>query len=102
MRIPTQLRQTLISTSVVGSFFGSLVGLASFAFYSEYGPNIPSAPHGTLANIINAAGTFLLVTAGVIIAFGLLPSAATVALHKLFGKPANISSKRTREKPRAA
>jgi len=102
MRIPTQLRQTLISTSVVGSFFGLLVGLASFAFYSEYRPNIPSAPHGTLANTISAVGTFFLVTAGIVIAFGLLPSAVAVALRKLFGKPANISSKRTREKPRAA
>jgi len=37
MRIPAQLRQTLIGTGVVGAFFGLLCALGSFAFYSEYG-----------------------------------------------------------------
>jgi hypothetical protein len=84
MRIPTQLRQTLISTGVVGSVFGLLVALASFAFYSEYGPHISSAPHGTLANALHAVATFILVTCSIIVAFGLLPSAVSFALSKVF------------------
>ena len=102
MRISVQFRQTLISTSVVGSFFGVLVALGSFAFYSEYGPHIASAPHGTLANVFNAIGTFFLVTVGIVAVFGVLPTALAYSLGRVFRKTSNISSKRTREKPRAA
>lgn len=102
MRISTQLRQTLISTTVVGAFFGVLCALGSFAFYSEYGPHIAGAPHDTLANAFHAIGTFFWVTVGIVVAFGLLPSAISSALSRLFRKASNPSSKRTREKPRAA
>ena len=102
MRIPIQLRQTLIGTSVVGAFFGLLVALGSFAFYAEYGLRIAGAPQDIWANTLHALGTFFWVTVGIVIAFGLLPSAISVALSKLFRKASNSSSKRTREKPRAA
>lgn len=101
MRISVQFRQTLTGTSVVGSFFGVLVALGSFAFYSEYGPHIASAPHGTLANTFNAIGTFFLVTVGIIVVFGVLPTALAYSLGRVFRKTSN-SSKRTREEPRAA
>jgi hypothetical protein len=102
MRISTQLRQTLISTTVVGAFFGVLCALGSFAFYSEYGPRIAGAPHDAWANTFHAIGTFFWVTVGTVVAFGLLPSAVSFALPRLFRKASNPSSKRTREKPRAA
>ena len=102
MRIPIQLRQTLIGTSVVGAFFGLLVALGSFAFYSEYGPRIAGAPHDVWANAFHACGIFFWVTVGIVVAFGLVPSAISYALSRLFRKASNISSKRTREKPRAA
>jgi hypothetical protein len=102
MGISTQLRQTLISTTVVGAFFGVLCALGSFAFYSEYGPRIAGVPHDAWTSMLHAIGTFFWVTVGIVIAFGLLPSAISVALSKLFRKASNSSSKRTREKPRAA
>jgi len=102
MRIPRQVRQTLISTTVVGAFFGVLFALGSFAFYSEYGPRIAGAPHDAWENTFHAIGTFFWVTVGIIVAFGLLPSAISYALSRLFRKASNSSSKRTREKPRAA
>ena len=102
MRIPVQLRQTLIGTSVVGAFLGLLVALGSFAFYSEYGPRIADAPHRIWANTFHATGTFFWVTVGIVVAFGLLPSVISFALSRLFRKASNSSSKRTREKPRAA
>ncbi|TPG11357.1 hypothetical protein EAH88_02130 [Rhodanobacter glycinis] len=102
MRIPTQLRQTLIGTTVVGAFFGVLCALGSFAFYSEYGPRIAGAPHDAWAKTFHAIGIFFWVTVGIVGAFGLLPSAISFALSRLFRKASNISSKRTREKPRAA
>ena len=98
MRIPTQLHQTLIGASVVGAFFGLLVALGSFAFYSEYGPRIAGAPHGTWENALNACGTFFWVTVGTVVAFGLVPSAFSYALCKLFHKASNHCSKQTREK----
>jgi|SRR6185312_537304 len=91
MRISTQLRQTLIGTGVVGAFFGLLVALGSFAFYSEYGPRIPGAPHDAWANAFHACGTFFFVTVGVVVAFGLLPSAIPYALSKLFRTRSNHS-----------
>ncbi|MGN2248291.1 hypothetical protein ACFWZ3_16550 [Frateuria sp. GZRR35] len=102
MRTPIQLRQTLIGTSVAGAFFGLLVALGSFAFYSEYGSRIAGAPHDIWANTFHAIGSFFWVTVGIVAAFGLLPSAISFALPKLFRKASNSSSKRTREKPRAA
>jgi len=102
MRISTQLRQTLIGTTAVGAFFGVLCALGSFAFYSEYGPRIAGAPHDTWANAVHAIGMFFWVTVGIIVAFGLLPSAVSFALSRLSCKASNSSSKRTREKPRAA
>ena len=102
MRIPTQIRQTLISTTVVGAFFGVLCALGSFAFYSKYGPHIAGAPHDVWANTLHAIGTFFWVTVGIVVAFGLLPSAISYSLTRLFRKASNSSSKRTREKPRAA
>ena len=102
MRIPPQLRQTLIGTGVVGAFFGLLVALGSFAFYSEYGPRIAGAPQDIWANTFHAVVTFFWVTVVIVVAFGLLPSAISFALSRLFRKASNISSKRTREKPRAA
>ncbi|TPG44809.1 hypothetical protein EAH75_19495 [Rhodanobacter glycinis] len=65
-----------------------LVALASFAFYSEYGPNIASAPHGVLANTFNAVGTFFLVTVGIVV-FGLLPTALALLLSRLLRKTSN-------------
>ena len=102
MRISSQFRQTLMGTSVVGAFFGLLVALGSFAFYSEYGPRIAGAPHDNWANTFHAIGTFFWVTVGIVVVFGLLPSAISFALSRLFRKASNSSSKRTREKPRAA
>jgi hypothetical protein len=102
MRISTQLRQTLIGTMVVGAFFGVLCALGSFAFYSEYGPRIAGAPHDALANTFHAIGTFFWITVGIVVAFGLLPSAISYALTRLSRKASNPSSKRTREKSRAA
>jgi len=102
MRISTQLRQTVIGTTAVGAFFGVLCALGSFAFYSEYGPRIAGAPHDAWANTFHAIGTFFWVTVGIVVAFGLLPSAVSFALCRLFGRASNPSSKRTREKPRAA
>ena len=100
MRISVQFRQTLISTGVVGSFFGVLVALASFAFYSEYGPNIASAPHGAQANTFNAVSTFFLVMVSIVVVFGVLPTALAYSLSRLLHKTSNSSSKRTRV-PRA-
>ena len=102
MRIPTQLRQTLIGTTVVGAFFGVLCALGSFAFYSEYGARIVGAPQDAWANTLHAIETFFWVTFGIVVAFGLLPSAISCALTRLSRKASNSSSKRTREKPRAA
>ncbi|SFL29419.1 hypothetical protein SAMN05192579_1262 [Rhodanobacter glycinis] len=102
MGISTQLRQTLVGTTVVGAFFGALCALGSFAFYSEYGPRIAGAPHDTWANVFHAIGTFFWVTVGIIGAFGLLPSAVSFALSRLSREASNSSSKRTRDKPRAA
>jgi len=93
MRIPTQLRQTLIGTGVVGAFFGVLCALGSFAFYSEYGSRygsrIAGAPYDVWANTFNAIGTFFWVTAGIVVAFGLLPTAISFALSRLFRKASN-------------
>ena len=102
MRISTQLRQTLIGTAVVGACFGILCALGSFAFYSEYGLRIAGAPHDALANTFHAISTFFWVTVGMVVAFGLMPSAISYALTRLSRKASNSSSKRTREKPRAA
>lgn len=86
MRVSVQFRQTLISTGVVGSLFGLLCTFASFAFYSEYGANISSAPHGLAANIASALGTFFLVAVGIVFVFGILPTVLSYALGRLFGK----------------
>lgn len=82
MRIPTELRQTLISAGVVGSFVGVLCALGSFAFYPEYAPSMASDPHGLWEEVLDAIGTFVLVTVGIVIAFGLLPSALSYALSR--------------------
>jgi hypothetical protein len=103
MRIPTQLRQTLIGTTVVGAFYGELCALGGFAFYSEYGPRIAGVPHDAWTSMLHAIGTFFWVTVGIVAAFGLLPSAISYALTRLSRKASNSSSKRTRGKsPRAA
>jgi len=96
MRISVQFRQTLISTCVVGSFFGLLAALASFAFYSEYGPNIASAPHSTLETTLNVVGTLFLVTVGIVVVFSILPTILAYSLSRLLRKTSNSSSKRTR------
>ncbi|MDE2235765.1 MAG: hypothetical protein KGK44_09480 [Gammaproteobacteria bacterium] len=89
MRISTQLRQTLISTGSVGAFFGLLCALGSFAFYSDYNQHIASAPRNTWENLLNAFDTFLWITVGIVVAFGLLPSAITWSYSKLFRKSPN-------------
>ena len=66
-----------------------LVALASFAFNSEYAPNIASAPHGVLANTFNAVGTFFLVTVGIVVVFGILPTALALLLSRLLRKTSN-------------
>jgi hypothetical protein len=86
VNISVQFRQTLISTGVVGSLFGLFCALASFGFYSEYGPNISSAPHTVAGNIASAIGTFFLVAVGIVFVFGILPTAFSYALHRFFGK----------------
>ena len=98
MRISTQLRQTLIGTTVVGAFFGVLCALGSFAFYSEYGPRIAGAPQDVWANSFRALGTFFWVTVGIVVAFGLLPSAISYALTRLSRKASNEKGKIVRAK----
>lgn len=98
MRIPAQLRQTLISAGVVGSFVGVLCAVGSFAYYSEYAPPITSGPDGLWEHILDAIGTFLMVTAGIIVGFGLLPSVISCALTRRLSETARRSSTRGREK----
>lgn len=95
MRIPAQLRQTLVGTTVVGALFGVLCACASFAFYSEYGPHRAGASHDTWANTFRAIGIFLWVTAGIVCAFGVLPSTISLVLCRLSRKASRSSTKKT-------
>jgi len=77
-RIGVQLKQTIISTGIVGACFGAIavVGLILVGPGSEarlIAQGITPA-HWTVV-ALNLAGTFLALTIGSVVIFGLLPAA---------------------------
>lgn len=92
MRISVQLRQTIISTSVVGGCFGALavlgllvVGPGSDARLIAQGISPPS----WVAVALDYLTVFVTVTAGSVILFGLLPAALGWLLGRLSNRSRN-------------
>ena len=66
-------RQTLLAPAVVGAIFGLITGFADFGVSLEYGPNMRPMYFGIHWPLLEALITFLLVSTGIVLVFGVIP-----------------------------